>query len=162
MSTIPEQMEDMSIRSVSPPVTERTHFTYVPELHPPPKHIQPAPTYNRILRKQQEMADARSIASLNTEMTDTHSVTETIDDSHHIMVAPVPPPPPPIVPKQHYLSEMQIPPKLEPPIAPVHKPEITSHMVDDVFLRTITEKKTIEDIERHKRLVLLHFTLQLL
>lgn len=33
------------------------------------------------------------------------------------------------------------------------KPEITSHVVDDVFLRTITEKKTIEDIERHKRLV---------
>lgn len=151
----------MSIRSVSPPVTERTHFTYVPELHHPPKHIQPAPTYNRILRKQQEMADARSIASLNTEMTDTHSMTETIDDSHHIMVAPVPPPPPPIVPKQHYLSEMQIPPKLEPPIAPVHKPEITSHMVDDVFLRTITEKKTIEDIERHKRLVVLRFLLYL-
>lgn len=47
LSTIPEQLEDMSIRSVSPPITERTHFTYVPELHPPPKHIQPAPTYNR-------------------------------------------------------------------------------------------------------------------
>lgn len=35
----------------------------------------------------------------------------------------------------------------------LRKPEITSHVVDDVFLRTITEKKTIEDIERHKRLV---------
>ncbi|CAG9781747.1 unnamed protein product [Diatraea saccharalis] len=33
------------------------------------------------------------------------------------------------------------------------KPEITSHVVDDVFLSTITEKKTIEDIERHKCLV---------
>lgn len=41
----------------------------------------------------------------------------------------------------------------EPPIMPARKPEITSHVVDDVFLRTITEKKTIEDIERHKRLV---------
>ncbi|CAG9769365.1 unnamed protein product [Ceutorhynchus assimilis] len=153
LSTIPEQLEDMSVRSVSPPINERTHFTYVPELHHPPKHIQPAPTYNRILRKQQEMADARSIASLNTEMTDTHSVTETIDDSHHIFVASVPPPPPPIIPKQEYIMEMEHPGKLEPPIAPVHKPEITSHVVDDVFLRTITEKKTIEDIERHKRLI---------
>lgn len=26
-------------------------------------------------------------------------------------------------------------------------------MVDDVFLRTITEKKTVEDVERHRRLV---------
>lgn len=41
----------------------------------------------------------------------------------------------------------------ETPIMPARKPEITSHVVDDVFLRTITEKKTIEDIERHKRLV---------
>ncbi|XP_030751220.1 uncharacterized protein LOC115878769 isoform X1 [Sitophilus oryzae] len=154
LSTIPEQREDMSIRSESPPITERTHFTYVPELHPPPKHIQPAPTFNRILRKQQEMADARSLASLNTEMTDTHSVTETIDDSHHIFIAPVPPPPPPIVPRQEYIMDMEPPvARLEPPIAAAHKPEVTSHVVDDVFLRTITEKKTIEDIERHKRLI---------
>lgn len=97
------------------------------------------------------MADARSIASLNTEMTDTHSLTETIDDSHHIFVAPIPPPPPPIVPRQDYIMDMERSTKLEPPIAPIHKPEITSHMVDDVFLRTITEKKTFEDIERHKR-----------
>ncbi|KAL1489290.1 hypothetical protein ABEB36_014215 [Hypothenemus hampei] len=153
LSTIPEQLEDMSTRSVSPPVTERTHFTYVPELHAPPKHVQPAPTYNRIRRKQQEMADARSIASLNTEITDTHSVTETIDDTHHIFAAPAPPPPPPIIPKQNRLTEMITPTKLEQLIAPSHKPEITAHVVDDVFLRTITEKRTIEDIERHKRLI---------
>lgn len=48
---------------------------------------------------------------------------------------------------------MEEPSSLEPPIAIVHKPEITSHVVDDVFLRTITEKKTVEDIERHKRLI---------
>lgn len=42
---------------------------------------------------------------------------------------------------------------LEPPIHVVRKPEITSHVVDDVFLRTITEKRTIEDIERQKRMV---------
>ena len=41
----------------------------------------------------------------------------------------------------------------EPPIHIVRKPEITSHVVDDVFLRTITEKRTIEDIEKQKRMV---------
>nr|CAI5825057.1 unnamed protein product [Callosobruchus analis] len=152
LSTIMEQREE-SVRSISPPPTERTHFTYVPELHPPPKHIQPAPTYNRILRRQQDLHEARSIASLNTEMTDTHSMTEIVDDSHHRFIAPTPPPPPPIIPRQEYVVDMEEPMSLEPPIAVVHKPEITSHVVDDVFLRTITEKKTIEDIERHKRLV---------
>ncbi|CAH1176166.1 unnamed protein product [Phaedon cochleariae] len=159
LSTIPEQRED-SVRSISPSLAERTQFSYIPELHPPPKHIQPAPTYNRILRRQMEMHEepmrvvpARSIASLNTEMTDTHSLTEMIDDSHHMFIAPTPPPPPPIIPKQEYLRSMEEPDSLEPPISAVHKPEITSHVVDDVFLRTITEKKTIEDIERHRRLV---------
>lgn len=42
---------------------------------------------------------------------------------------------------------------LEPPIHVIRKPEITSHVVDDVFLRTITEKRTIEDIEKQKRMV---------
>lgn len=41
----------------------------------------------------------------------------------------------------------------EPPVVVSRRPEITSHFVDDVFLRTITEKKTIEDIERHRRQV---------
>ncbi|KAJ8947239.1 hypothetical protein NQ318_012005 [Aromia moschata] len=159
LSTIMEQREE-SVRSLeTPPPMERTQFSYIPELHPPPRHIQPAPTYNKILRKfemQEEpmrITPARSIASLNTEMTDTHSMTEIVDDSHHKFVAPTPPPPPPIVPRQEYIMQMEEPPSLEPPIAVVHKPEITSHVVDDVFLRTITEKKTIEDIERHKRLI---------
>ncbi|XP_022919619.1 uncharacterized protein [Onthophagus taurus] len=47
---------------------------------------------------------------------------------------------------------------VEEPILIVHKPEITSHVVDDVFLRTITEKKTFEDVERHKRLVTEYLT----
>lgn len=126
LSTIMEQQE--SIRSLdSPPVNERTQFTYIPELHHPPKYIQPAPTYNKILRRQMEMQEER-------------------------FVAPTPPPPPPIVPKREYIVE-DMPDSYEPPIAVVHKPEITSHMVDDVFLKTITEKKTIEDIERHRRLI---------
>lgn len=163
LSTILEQREE-SIRSIdSPPVVEKTQFTYVPELHPPPKHIQPAPTYNRILRRQQEMQEsqwepmpARSIASLNTEMTDTHSFSEMVDDTHKL-IAPTPPPPPPIIPERSALQMVHID-SFEPPPIVAHKPEITSHMVDDVFLKTITEKRTIEDIEKHKRLITEYYT----
>lgn len=165
LSTILEQRED-SIRTVESPIPPKTQFSYVPELHPPPKYIQPAPVYNRILRRQQELHEShqtwedidttRSLASLNTEMTDTHSLTEIVDGSHSKFVAPVPPPPPPIAPQDRFIASQTV--ELaetlpEPPIAVVRKPEITSHVVDDVFLRTITEKRTIEDIERHKRLI---------
>ncbi|CAH0558697.1 unnamed protein product [Brassicogethes aeneus] len=161
LSTIIEQREE-SVRTMESPLpVERTQFTYVPELHPPPKHIQLAPTYNRILRRQQELhEEPRSIVSLNTEMTDTHSVTEIMEDNRPKFLASTPPPPPPIIPRQDYVMEMEQPESLEPPIAVVHKPDITSHVVDDVFLRTITEKKTIEDIERHKRLVTEYHTRQ--
>jgi hypothetical protein len=49
--------------------------------------------------------------------------------------------------------EIDVHDSLEPPIHVIRKPEITSHVVDDVFLRTITEKRTIEDIEKQKRMV---------
>lgn len=78
--------------------------------------------------------------------------------------SPPPPPPPAVPPKmtathhQHadtsvvseYISETQVD-VFEPPVVPTKRPEITSHTVDDVFLKTITEKKTVEDIERHRR-----------
>ncbi|KAL4701999.1 hypothetical protein ACJJTC_002779 [Scirpophaga incertulas] len=69
-----------------------------------------------------------------------------------------PPPPPPVMSERLETEEQEmlmesLEPIPETPIMPARKPEITSHVVDDVFLRTITEKKTIEDIERHKRLV---------
>ncbi|XP_068628763.1 uncharacterized protein pot isoform X3 [Battus philenor] len=69
-----------------------------------------------------------------------------------------PPPPPPMMTERLETEEQEmtlesLEPIPEAPIMPARKPEITSHVVDDVFLRTITEKKTIEDIERHKRLV---------
>ncbi|XP_023318005.1 uncharacterized protein LOC106649341 isoform X4 [Trichogramma pretiosum] len=44
----------------------------------------------------------------------------------------------------------RVEPLVEPVVAP-RRPEITTHEVDDVFLRTVTEKRTIEDIERHRR-----------
>lgn len=69
------------------------------------------------------------------EEIETHTVTQTVDESHPT-----------------YTSTMEID-SLEAPIQVVRKPEITSHVVDDVFLRTITEKRTIEDIEKQKRMV---------
>lgn len=62
---------------------------------------------------------------------ETHTVTQTIDEGQN----------------------EQTTDSLEPPIHVIRKPEITSHVVDDVFLRTITEKRTIEDIEKQKRMV---------
>ncbi|KOB75184.1 putative papillote [Operophtera brumata] len=111
-----EHERQESVRTVSPvalPLPARAA-----RLSPPERPPRPA-LYSQVNRERQEWSRRpRSIVSLNTEMTDTHSVTEVTDMSHARM-----------------------------------KPEITSHVVDDVFLRTITEKKTIEDIERHKRLV---------
>ncbi|KAG7303873.1 hypothetical protein JYU34_010775 [Plutella xylostella] len=77
-------------------------------------------------------------------------------------VQKAPPPPPPVSrhtehmqlhEEEHETLMQSLEHAPETPIMPARKPEITSHVVDDVFLRTITEKKTIEDIERHKRLV---------
>lgn len=87
--------------------------------------------------------ETHSIVTLGTEMTDTHSVGEMIDSSH-------------LYPNEYHRSAINIETVEvlpEPPIHAMRKPEITSHVVDDVFLRTITEKKTIEDIEKHKRLI---------
>lgn len=182
LTTILER-EEIS-RSMERPLTMTT-FSYVPELHGPPSSIsrqQTPPVYSRILRKQAERETIlesitspspplatihrpRSLASLNTEMTDTRSLTEVTDASHAkyrvaSILAPTPPPPPPVVPSTltHTAQEYRqfIREEVEPLVQPVmspRRPEITTHEVDDVFLRTVTEKKTIEDVERHRRQV---------
>ncbi|KAG7209559.1 hypothetical protein KM043_015637 [Ampulex compressa] len=160
---------------------------------------QTPPVYSRILRKQaeretttsttlmqertlsppptqqppllhHEIRRPRSLTSLNTELTETRSLTEVTDQSHAkyrvaSILAPTPPPPPPIVPttttthtaiqhrEQRLLREEVTEPLLEPQVVAPRRPEITTHEVDDVFLRTVTEKKTIEDVERHRRQV---------
>jgi len=159
---------------------------------------QTPPVYSRILRKQaerettvmqeklpspvdqlllpplqhHEIRRPRSLASLNTELTETRSLTEVTDASHAkyrvaSILAPTPPPPPPIAPtasttathtaiqhREHrLLREEMTEPLVEPQVVAPRRPEITTHEVDDVFLRTVTEKKTIEDVERHCRQV---------
>ncbi|EZA59864.1 hypothetical protein DMN91_000719 [Ooceraea biroi] len=119
-----------------------------------------------------EIRRPRSLTSLNTELTETRSLTEVTDASHAkyrvaSILAPTPPPPPPIAPttattathtavqhREHrLLREEMTEPLVEPQVVAPRRPEITTHEVDDVFLRTVTEKKTIEDIERHSRQV---------
>lgn len=163
------------IRSIPKPNIP-TSFTYVPEIHPPPpspvKLSQPPPVYSKIVRKQDQkpimtveqhwtqedtvdtMRRRPSLTSLNTEMTDTRSMSEIVERSHQKRA----PPPPPVIPPQMYTSQMEVHTTdttelIEPPVVVSRRPEITSHVVDDVFLRTITEKRTIEDIERHRRQV---------
>lgn len=153
-----EHERQESVRTVSPvalPLPARQAH-----LPPPARPPRPAQLYSQVSRERQEWARRpRSIVSLNTEMTDTHSVTEVTDRSHARMFhIKKPPPPPPVMSErleteEHEVLMESLEPIPETPILPARKPEITSHVVDDVFLRTITEKKTIEDIERHKRLV---------
>ncbi|XP_066594273.1 uncharacterized protein pot [Prorops nasuta] len=153
---------------------------------------QTPPVYSRILRKQAEreittttmtqdrlpvspdilprLHKPRSLTSLNTELTETRSLTEVTDMSHAkyrvaSILAPTPPPPPPIVPttttthaamqhRDHRMTREEIAePLVQPQVLAPRRPEITTHEVDDVFLRTVTEKKTIEDVERHRRQV---------
>lgn len=149
LSVIMETHEDReSIMTIDsyPREAAYSHFTYTPDLHTAPRMesqqpifsiytrthevIEPRPesTWSENFTDGPPASETRSVVSLGTEMTDTHSVGEIIESTHLY--------------ESHNLPE--------PPII-VKKPEISSHVVDDIYLRTITEKKTIEDIESHKR-----------
>lgn len=166
LSTIMESHEDresvVTIDSL-PHDVARSQFTYVPELHTAPKHISQPPVFSNVTTSRYQetiheehwpedrtdagplphMPETRSVVSMGTERNDTHSISEMVETSH-------------LYPHQQpYHTAVEVEPleKLpEPPIV-ARKPEITSHLVDDVFLRTITEKTTIEDIEKYKRMV---------
>lgn len=162
LSTILESHEDARSDSIltfeSLQEAGQTQFTYTPELHSAPKNVKPVPVFSKISKNQQKhihretwpdnhadgphALSTRSIVSLGTEMTDTHSLTEIVDSSH-------------LYPLNYHdvvdLSQIENLP--EPQIIVVKKNEISSHVVDDVFMQTVTEKTTIEDIERHKRMV---------
>lgn len=157
LSTIMETHEDREsvVTMDSLPVREETvhtQFTYAPEIHPTPQHLEivpapaPQPVFSIYTRTHHEVVDGQpetwsdyttdgpahsEITDMTSEAPDIHSVSEMVDTTH-------------------YVESTYLPP--EPPIV-VKKPQVTSHTVDDVYLRTITEKKTIEDIESHKRRV---------
>ncbi|XP_021710198.1 uncharacterized protein LOC5579527 isoform X3 [Aedes aegypti] len=162
LSTILESHEDARSDSVltfeSLQEAGHTQFTYTPELHTVPKHIQQAPVVSKITKAQQQYiqrdtwpenyvdgpqaSSSRSIVSLGTEMTDTHSMTEIVDSSH---LYPA---------NYHNAIDLKYTNNLhELPVTPIKKNAISSHVIDDVFMQTVTEKTTIEDIEKHKRMV---------
>lgn len=109
---------------------------------PPPPKVQTPPVYSTVLRRDRD----------ETEWYRTEETT-LVDGKRK---SPPPPPPPqqqlPLTAtsSSKYTSEMRVD-VIEPPVVPTRRPEITSHTVDDVFLRTVTEKKTVEDVERHRR-----------
>lgn len=161
LSTIMESHEDresvISIDSL-PQDVAHSHFTYVPELHPAPRDVLPPPMFTKLVRQQQTIEreswpedytdhppprprpgpEIRTHTTTATDRVDTHDVTEIVDRHY---------------PRQPYITgqDLETVERLpEPPIV-VRKPDVTSHLVDDVFLKTITEKTTIEDIEKYKR-----------
>jgi len=125
-------LEREDFAEATPTHRASAQITVHPEIHPTVTITTRPPVYSRILRRQKsdesevKLTRRDSLNTLNTENTDTHSMNEVLED----------------VPAQI---------ELEPPVIAIHKPEITQHVVDDVFLRTITEKRVFEDIERRKR-----------
>ncbi|XP_034478568.1 uncharacterized protein LOC117784834 isoform X2 [Drosophila innubila] len=159
LSTIMEAYEDresvMTMDSLPPKVeTMQSQFTYVPELHPAPHALQSQPPpivaepkFSVYTRTHHEVVDGRpdtwsdyTDGPANSEITDLSS--EAPDSRIHETSA--------AVDTMHYYEHEYAPAE---PIVPSNQLPVTSHTVDDVYLRTVTEKKTIEDIESHKRLV---------
>ncbi|XP_050543026.1 uncharacterized protein LOC126906517 [Daktulosphaira vitifoliae] len=145
--TPPPSESEVSISALERNLTtilekDETSMSVVEEQYrfsPPPK-AQTPPVYSTVVRKDRDE-------------TEWYRTEETVEMEKRKKSPP--PPPPKIKPKIHtetskYMSEMQVE-IVEPPVVPTKRPEITSHTVDDVFLKTITEKKTIEDVERHRR-----------
>lgn len=162
LSTIMESHEDresvMTIDSL-PQDVAHSQFTYVPELHPTPRYVEP-PVTTKVIKSYQEtteqwdedypdsvpprsIPETRSIVSNDTRH-DMHSISEMVDTTHLYQRQPYESTDLPDVEEVERFAE--------PPIV-ARRPEVTSHTVDDVFLRTITEKTTIEDIEKYKRMV---------
>ncbi|XP_071447505.1 AF4/FMR2 family member 1 [Hetaerina americana] len=126
------------------------------DIIPPPANLRASPP-------------PRSLISLNTENTDTRSVSEIIESPPSKPYYAASPPPPPVLPTgtlrsqqtpaTHHIRKdeeiiqqtVRVEDLPEPPVVISRRPEITSHVVDDVFLRTVTERRTIEDIERRRR-----------
>lgn len=159
LSTIMEAYEDresvMTMDSLPPQVeTMQSQFTYVPELHAAPQmpHPQPLPLvaepkFSVYTRTHHEVVDGRP--ETWSDYTDGPAPSEITDlsseapESHVHETSRA-------VATMHYYEDEYVP--VEPVVLPKPLP-VTSHTVDDIYLRTVTEKKTIEDIESHKRRV---------
>lgn len=171
--TPPPSESDVSLRNAERNLTtileeelpQKTTFTYVPEIHSPPKLPTPPPVYSTVVRKQQAsknivtteetyvshdtVDEIRRRPSLSSDYTEARSMSEIVEHTSRKLS----PPPAPIT-QSYRDQEMSTTVELiEPPVVVSRRPEIKSHVVDDVFRKTFTEKKTIEDIERRRRIV---------
>ncbi|XP_023160303.2 uncharacterized protein LOC111592369 isoform X2 [Drosophila hydei] len=161
LSTIMEGYEDresvMTMDSLPPQVeTMQSQFTYVPELHPAPQMPQPhpiplvaEPKFSVYTRTHHEVVDGRP--ETWSDYTDGPEPSEITDLSSEAPERMIVHDTNRAVDSMHYYEDEYVPAEpvvLTPPPLPV-----TSHTVDDIYLRTVTEKKTIEDIESHKRRV---------
>ncbi|CAG0905406.1 unnamed protein product [Darwinula stevensoni] len=130
-------------------------------LPPAKKRAGPPPVQAKIRKRQletayeerdetaSEVSDAppqrtKSLSSLNTEITDTRSVTEMMTEQGRVYEPP--PPPSEYTSEARSVSDME----MEGAVVP-RPPQISKHIVDDRYLTTITETKTYEDLMRHSR-----------
>lgn len=179
LTTILER--DESFRAESLPGSEHALLVSEPgDLIPPPA-ILPPPEYAQVHRKTLEIPrpppppseyssvarsvsehdlhvdmrhnvrrDIRHLEKIDMLTTETTDVQETVErHGRRYMV-----PPPPSEPDSEYPSEARSVTDVveELPVVP-RRPEITSHVVDDRHVSTITETHTTEDIERHRRFI---------
>lgn len=162
LSTIMEGYEDresvMTMDSLPHQVeTMQSQFTYVPELHPAPQMPQPQPIpmvaepkFSVYTRTHHEVVDGRP--ETWSDYTDGPEPSEITDLSSEAPERSVVHETSRAVDSMHYYEDEYVP--AEPVVqTPPPLPAVTSHTVDDIYLRTVTEKKTIEDIESHKRRV---------
>ncbi|KAG7154419.1 hypothetical protein Hamer_G018152 [Homarus americanus] len=94
--------------------------------------------------------DLRHIENIEKLTTETTDVQETVErHGRRYMIRP-----PPSEPDSEYPSEARSVTDIveELPVVP-RMPEVTSHVVDDRHVSTITETHTTEDIERHRRFI---------
>ncbi|KAH8265182.1 hypothetical protein KR026_010817 [Drosophila bipectinata] len=144
LSTIMEAYEDresvLTMDSLPPQVDSmHSQFSYVPELHPAPQAsplVVAEPKFSVYTRTHHEVVDGRP--ETWSDFTDGPAPSEVTNMSSEA--------PDVAIDQMHYYEDEYV------PAGPVAAP-VTSHTVDDVYLRTVTEKKTIEDIESHKRRV---------
>lgn len=181
LTTILER--DESFRAESIPGSEHALLVSEAEDLIPPPHIIPPPEYALVQRRIQEIPapppppseyssvarsvsehdlevavrppppirrDIRLIENVKNITTETTDIKETVERTgRRYMVRR-----PPSEPESEYPSEAAEPTEIieELPVVP-RQPEITSHIVDDRHVSTITETHTTEDIERHRRFI---------
>ncbi|XP_071549615.1 uncharacterized protein pot [Panulirus ornatus] len=180
LTTILER--DESFRAESLPgsehallVSESEDLIPPPAILPPPEYAQvhrktldiprppppPPSDYSSVTRSVSERdlqldmrhnmrRDIRHMEKIDMLTTETTDIQETVErHGRRYMV-----PPPPSEPDSEYPSEARSVTDVmeELPVVP-RRPEITSHVVDDRHVSTITETHTTEDIERHRRFI---------